>query len=53
MKKSILTAIGMALVLFIYGYFASTAGHDHSSHEKQHVEEGHGNQSHGDHDHDH
>ncbi len=32
MKKSILIAIGMAIVLFIIGYFLSTAGHDHSKH---------------------
>lgn len=32
MKKSILIALGMAIVLFGYGYFLSTAGHDHSKH---------------------
>ena len=48
MKKSVLTAIGMALVLLIYGYLASAVGHDHSSHsqgntqvENEHVDHGH------------
>ena len=51
MKKSILIAIGMALVLFIYGYLASTAGHDHSSHGQGNtqVEEGQSDHGHGDH----
>jgi len=48
MKKSILTAIGMAIVLLIYGYLASTVGHDHSSHshgnaqvEEEHIDHEH------------
>tara|TARA_B100000745_G_scaffold68447_1_gene40778 strand:- start:205 stop:357 length:153 start_codon:yes stop_codon:yes gene_type:complete len=32
MKKSILIAVAIALVLGIFGYFLSTAGHDHSKH---------------------
>ena len=50
MKKSILTAIGMTLVLLIYGYLASAVGHDHSSHSQGNiqVEEEH---SHSDHSH--
>lgn len=33
MKKSILIATGMVVVLFIFGYLLSTAGHDHSKHQ--------------------
>ncbi len=32
MKKSILIALGMAVLLFIFGYLLSTVGHDHSKH---------------------
>lgn len=32
--KSLWKAILMAIVLFGYGYFLSTAGHDHSGHQK-------------------
>ena len=48
MKKRILTAIGMALVLFIYGYLSSTVGHDHSSHSPGNIqiEEEHGEHEH-------
>jgi len=51
MKKSILITVGMALVLFIYGYLASTAGHDHGSHGQGngHVEEE--QSDHGEHEH--
>jgi hypothetical protein len=45
MKKSILIAIAIAFVLCIYGYFASTAGHDHSDH-GQVAEQGHSDHSH-------
>ncbi len=31
--KSFLIALGMAGVLFLYGYLLSVAGHDHSAHE--------------------
>lgn len=30
--KIFLQALGLAVVLFFYGYFLSTAGHDHSAH---------------------
>jgi len=48
MKKNILVAMGIALVLFIYGYLASSAGIDHSSHNhgNTQVEEGHLDQGH-------
>jgi len=36
MKKNLLITLGIAGALFIYGYLASNAGHDHGSH-------GHGN----------
>jgi len=41
MKKTILIALGMAGGLFLYGYLASSVGHDHSAHgEKgQHAQE--------------
>lgn len=46
MKKNLLITFGIALALFIYGYLASTVGHDHSSHghentqiEKEHVDD--------------
>ena len=43
MKKTIFIALGMALALFLYGYLASTVGHDHSSHgyENTQVQEEH------------
>ena len=49
--KTFLIALGLVLVLFIYGYVASTVGHDHSKHsgEGHHVSE----HSHGEHDHSH
>lgn len=31
--KTLFQAVGMALILFFYGYFLSIAGHDHSAHE--------------------
>jgi len=31
--KALFQSIGLALVLFLYGYFLSVAGHDHSAHE--------------------
>lgn len=46
MKKTILIVIGIAVVLFVFGYFLSTAGHDHSkhgsegNHHESHMEEG-------------
>jgi len=50
MKKNLLITLGITLVLFIYGYLASIAGHDHSSHSQGNaqVEEVH---SHSDHSH--
>ena len=45
MKKSLLISIGMAFVLFVYGYFASTVGHDHSQH-GQEAEHSHSDHSH-------
>ena len=38
MTKNLLITFGIALALFIYGYLASTAGHDHSSHSPGNVE---------------
>ncbi len=32
MKKTLFLALSMAGVLFLYGYLASSAGHDHSAH---------------------
>ncbi|VAX35537.1 hypothetical protein MNBD_UNCLBAC01-2148 [hydrothermal vent metagenome] len=32
MKKTLFIALGMAGVLFLYGYFSSSAGHDHKAH---------------------
>ncbi len=32
MKKTLLMALGMAGVLFLYGYLASSVGHNHSAH---------------------
>lgn len=53
--KTILIALGMAAILFIYGYFFSTAGHDHSSHGKVSTEEENHTSDHKErsHDHDH
>ena len=49
--KTFLIALGLAVVLFIYGYVASTVGHDHSQHSgEKPTESGH---SHEDHDHSH
>ncbi len=50
MKKNLFITLAIALTLFIYGYLASTAGHDHSSHSPRnaHVAEEH---SHSDHSH--
>ena len=49
--KTLLIALGLAVVLFIYGYVASTVGHDHSKHSGEGPNEsGH---SHEDHDHSH
>jgi len=45
MKKSLLITLGMAVLLFFYGYVLSTSGHDHSSHEKTHAEEKQDNHS--------
>lgn len=44
MKKSLLIAFTMACVLFVYGWLASSMGHDHSAHngsERIHSEEEH------------
>ena len=48
MNKNILICFGMALALFMYGYLASTVGHDHSSHSQGNaqVEEDHGHSGH-------
>jgi len=35
MKKNLLITFGIALVLLIYGYLASTAGHDHNQHDQK------------------
>lgn len=32
--KTLFIALGMALILFVYGYVASSLGHDHSRHEQ-------------------
>ncbi len=53
--KSLWKAIVMAVVLFSYGYFLSTAGHVHTSHQqnvKDHQEMDEG-MAHDQHDHDH
>lgn len=47
--KMFFQAIGMAVILFFYGYLLSTAGHDHASHSTQnHMEEesGHSHNGH-------
>jgi len=45
--KTFLTALGLAVVLFIYGYAASTLGHDHSKHSGQgHQASGHSQEDH-------
>ena len=53
--KSLGIAVGMAVGLFFYGYFLSTAGHDHSAHQngghqEDAVVSSHDDE-HGDHDH--
>lgn len=49
--KTFLIVLGLAVVLFIYGYVASLAGHDHSKHSgEEHKPSGH---SHEDHEHSH
>lgn len=53
--ESLGKAIIMAIALFVYGYFLSTAGHDHASHQqgiKEHQEMNEGT-AHDQHDHDH
>ncbi len=53
--KSLGKAIIMAVVLFVYGYSLSTAGHDHASHQqgiKEHQEMDEG-MAHNQHDHGH
>jgi len=32
--KTIFIALGMAIILFVYGYVCSTVGHDHDHHEE-------------------
>lgn len=39
MRKSIFVSLGMAGVLFFYGYVLFISGHDHGSHGKVHNEE--------------
>ncbi len=50
-------AVVMAIVLFLYGYFLSTAGHDHASHQQSikdsPVGEGNVSDDHRDHNHHH
>ena len=41
--KTIFIALGMAVVLFFYGYVSSTVGHDHDDHGRDAVEEDHHN----------
>jgi len=55
MKKNILVTMGMALALFVYGYLASSVGHDHDSHgaDQGEVKEQHSGQSHDEHEHQH
>ena len=53
--NSLWKAIAMAIVLFVYGYFLSIAGHDHVRHQqdikdRQEIVEG---VVHGQHDHNH
>ena len=53
--KPLWKALIMAIVLFAYGYFLSTAGHDHASHQqgiKEHQEMDEG-MTHDQHDHGH
>ncbi len=53
--KTLFQSLGMAMVLFVYGYFLSTVGHDHASHQqgiKEHQEMNKG-MAHDQHDHDH
>lgn len=51
--KTVLIALGMAGVLFIYGYIFSAAGHDHRSHEKVSAEEENHTPGHKERSHDH
>ncbi len=53
--KPLWKAIGVAIVLFLYGYFLSTAGHDHESHQQDIKEHPEMNEvvAHDHHDHDH
>ncbi len=39
MKKSILTAIGLAMALFLYGYVMTELGHDDDNEEQEHESE--------------
>jgi len=52
MKKNLFITFGIAIALLIYGYLASSAGHDHSrhSHGNTQVKEEHTDHGHGDHD---
>jgi len=50
MKKNLLITLVITLALFIYGYIASTVGHDHSSHSNGNTQV---EEEHADHDHDH
>ena len=38
--KTIFIALGMAVVLFLYGYLFSMAGHDHDHHREGAAKEG-------------
>ena len=54
--KLFLQSLGLAVVLFFYGYLLSTAGHDHSAHQHngshtQVEQEDHHDNSEQDHDH--
>jgi len=48
--KTIFMTLGLAVVLFVYGYALSTVGHDHDQHEKPSAVQAHGD-AHGDHQH--
>lgn len=48
--KSLGIAFAMAVGLFFYGYFLSTAGHDHSAHQENVAADSH-DDGHGEHDH--
>ena len=51
--KTLLQAVGMAVVLFVYGYSLSVVGHDHSSHEINSSDQHSMRESHDHHDHTH